>query len=310
MSEPSLGLAKTEESPMASNDILQRFTFDNCHVRGELVGLKQTLAEIYQRQSYPAPVNNLLGELLVAAALLSATVKIEGLLSIQVQTDGPVRLLLAETRHDGKLRGIARMDETTDLGEANLLGTKGQLIITIEPDKGRRYQGIVALEEGSITKSLEGYFRQSEQLDTRLWINCEDGVAAGLLLQELPALGEVQEAMDVDEDAWNRLTQLSQTLRSDELMHLGNDDILHRLFHDEQVRLYEGQPLSFNCSCSKERLSVALTQIGYAECQDIIAEQKKIRADCQFCGQHYSFTQSDVNGLFPLESAKNGKGLH
>jgi molecular chaperone Hsp33 len=295
---------------MATNDTLQRFTFDHSHVRGELVGLKQTLADIYQRQSYPEPVNNLLGELLVAAALLSATVKIEGLLSLQVQTDGPVRILLAETRHDGKLRGIARMDEEKDATQGNLLGTKGQLIITIEPDKGRRYQGIVELEEGGIAKSLEGYFRQSEQLDTHLWINCENGVAAGLFLQELPALGEVQEAMEVDEDAWNRLNQLAQTLRPDELMHLDNDEILHRLYHEEKVRLYDAQPLTFNCSCSKERLSVALTQIGYAECQDIIDEQSKIRADCQFCGQHYSFTQSDVNGLFPLESAKNGKGLH
>jgi molecular chaperone Hsp33 len=295
---------------MATNDTLQRFTFDHSHVRGELVGLKQTLTDIYQRQSYPEPVNNLLGELLVAAALLSATVKIEGLLSLQIQTDGPVRILLAETRHDGKLRGIARMDEEKDVSQGNLLGTKGQLIITIEPDKGRRYQGIVELEEGGIAKSLEGYFRQSEQLDTHLWINCENGVAAGLFLQELPALGEVQETMEVDEDAWNRLNQLAQTLRPDELMHLDNADILHRLYHEEQVRLYDAQPLTFNCSCSKERLSVALTQIGYAECQDIIDEQSKIRADCQFCGQHYSFTQSDVNGLFPLESAKNGKGLH
>lgn len=295
---------------MASHDILQRFTFDHSHVRGELVGLKQTLADVYQRQSYPEPVNNLLGELLVAAALLSATVKIEGLLSLQVQTDGPVRLLLAETRHDGKLRGIARLDETIELPGENLLGSKGQLIITIEPDNGRRYQGIVEIEEGSIAKSLEGYFRQSEQLDTHLWISCEKGVAAGLFLQELPALGEVQEAMDVDEDAWNRLNQLAQTLRSDELLHLGNDEILHRLFHEEKVRLYDGQPLEFSCSCSKERLSVALSQIGYVECQDIIDEQSKIRADCQFCGQHYSFTQSDVNGMFPLESAKAGKGLH
>jgi len=295
---------------MASNDTLQRFTFDNTHVRGELVGLKQTLADIYQRQSYPEPVNNLLGELLVAAALLSATVKIEGLLSLQVQTDGPVRVLVAETTHDGKLRGIARMDEEKEWNDSQLLGDKGQLVITIEPNQGRRYQGIVAIEEGSITKSLEAYFRQSEQLDTRLWIRCENGVAAGLFLQELPELGEVQESLEVDEDAWNRLNQLAQTIRTDELLHLNNQDILHRLYHEEQVRLYEAQPVQFSCSCSKERLSVALTQIGYAECQDIIDEQKKIRADCQFCGQHYSFTQDDVNGLFPLESAQNGKGLH
>jgi len=295
---------------MSSPDLLQRFTFDNTHVRGELVGLRQTLADIFARQSYSEPVNNLLGELLAAAALLSATAKIEGLLTLQVQTDGPIRALLAETSHDGKLRGIVRMDETQDASSGSLLGSNGQLVITIDPDKGRRYQGIVPLEGDNIAACLEGYFKQSEQLGTRIWLACENGVAAGMLLQELPELGEVQEGIDADPDAWDRLTHLASTIRADELLHLENDQILHRLYHEEQVRLYPLSPLKFSCSCSKDRLSVALTHLGYEQCQEIIDEQQKIRADCQFCGQHYSFTQSDVNGLFPLESAKAGKGLH
>ena len=180
---------------MANPDSLQRFTFDNSHVRGELVGLNQTLKDIFARQSYPDAVNNLLGELLAAAALLSATVKIDGLLTLQVQSNGPLRILLAETSHDGKLRGIARMDEEQDIEGGQLLGTEGQLVITIDPTQGRRYQGIVALEGGNLSKSLEGYFKQSEQLATRLWLRCEGEVAAGFLLQELPALGEVQEEM-------------------------------------------------------------------------------------------------------------------
>lgn len=295
---------------MASPDLLQRFTFDNTHVRGELVGLRQTLTDIFERQSYPEPIKNLLGELLAAAAMLSATVKIQGLLTLQVQTNGPVRAILAETSHDGKLRGIVRMDEEQELGEGNLLGNGGQLVITIDPDQGRRYQGIVPLEGDNIAACLEGYFKQSEQLGTRIWLSCENGIAAGLMLQELPELGEVQEGIEADPDAWERLTHLGATIRNDELLHLENDQILHRLYHEEQVRLFDGEDLQFNCSCSKERLSVALTQLGYEQCQEIIDEQQKIRADCQFCGQHYSFTQSDVNGLFPLESAKAGKGLH
>lgn len=295
---------------MASQDFLQRFTFDQCHVRGELVGLRHTLTDIFSRQSYPQPVNNLLGELLAAAALLSATVKIEGVLTIQVQSDGAVRLLQAETTHDGQMRGIARMDKEQDLADGNLLGSKGQLIITIDPAQGRRYQGIVELEGGNIASSLEAYFRQSEQLDTRIWLSCDEGVGAGMLLQELPALGEIQESMDVDEDAWVRLTHLASTIRNDELLHLDNDQILHRLYHEEQVRLYPLEPLKFTCGCSKERLAGALESLGYEQCQEILDEQSKIRADCQFCGQHYSFNQSDVNGLFPLQSAKAGKGLH
>ena len=295
---------------MASLDKLQRFTFDNSHVRGELVGLRQTLTDIFDRQSYPEPVNNLLSELLAAAALLSATVKIEGLLTLQIQTNGPVRVLLAETSNNGHLRGIARLDEEQELDEGNLLGEGGQLVITMDPDKGRRYQGIVPLEGDNIAQCLEGYFQQSEQLATRIWLGSENGVAGGLLLQELPELGEVQEEIEADEDAWDRLTHLASTIRNDELLHLENEQLLHRLYHEEQVRVYDAEPLKFNCSCSKDRLSVALTHLGYEQCQEIIDEQSKIRADCQFCGQHYSFTQSDVNGLFPLESAKNGKGLH
>jgi len=289
---------------MANPDSLQRFTFDNSHVRGELVGLNQTLKDIFARQSYPDAVNNLLGELLAAAALLSATVKIDGLLTLQVQSNGPLRILLAETSHDGKLRGIARMDEEQDIEGGQLLGTEGQLVITIDPTQGRRYQGIVALEGGSLSKSLEGYFKQSEQLATRLWLRCEGEVAAGFLLQELPALGEVQEEMEVDEDAWTRLTCIADTVRDDELLHLDNQELLHRLYHEETVRLFDDESLKFSCSCSKERLSTALDQMGYEQCQEIIDEQQKIRADCQFCGQHYSFGQSDINGLFPLESAK------
>ena len=290
---------------MASIDSLQRFTFDKSHVRGELVGLKKTLGDILERQSYPEPVNVLLGQLLAAAALLSATVKISGLLTLQVQGSGPVQLLQAETTHDGKLRGIARIDSEQELDSSNLLGEDGRLIITIDPDEGRRYQGIVALEGDDLAKSLEGYFKQSEQLATRLWLSCDGSVAAGFLLQELPKLGELQEEMEVDEDAWRRLTHLASTVRDDELLHLENEQLLHRLYHEELVRTYDSEPLKFSCSCSKERLSVALEQMGYEECQEIVDEQKKIRADCQFCGQHYSFGQSDINGLFPLQSAKN-----
>ena len=156
---------------MATADSLQRFTFDKSHVRGELVGLNKTLADIFERQSYPEPVNVLLGQLLAAAALLSATVKIKGLLTLQIQGNGPVSLLQAETTHDGKLRGIAQLDPEQELHDGNLLGEDGRLIITIDPDEGRRYQGIVALEGDNLASSLEGYFRQSEQLATRLWLS-------------------------------------------------------------------------------------------------------------------------------------------
>lgn len=289
---------------MSNADQLQRFTFDNTHVRGEIVGLSQTLRDLFARQSYPEPVQNLLAELLAAASLLSATIKIEAMLTLQLQTTGPIRLLMAEVNEKGELRGIARMDEEQPISEQDLLGN-GQLVITIQPVQGKAYQGIVPLTGNSVGSAIETYFNQSEQLGTRVWLKAEKQQAAGLMLQEMPATEKP------DADAWERMCHLADTAKTEELLYLSNAELLHRLYHQEQVRLYDATGLSFRCSCSRARMGDAVHKLGYHECQEVINEQGKIRVDCHFCGQHYSFDQSDVDGLFPLESAKaNVNKLH
>jgi molecular chaperone Hsp33 len=289
---------------MSNADQLQRFTFDNTHVRGEIVGLSQTLRDLFARQNYPEPVQNLLAELLAAASLLSATIKIEAMLTLQLQTTGPIRLLMAEVNEKGELRGIARMDEDQPIAEQDLLGN-GQLVITIQPVQGKAYQGIVPLTGNSVGSAIETYFNQSEQLGTRVWLKAEKQQAAGFMLQEMPATEKP------DADAWERMCHLADTAKTEELLYLSNTELLHRLYHQEQVRLYDATGLSFRCSCSRARMGDAVHKLGYQECQEVINEQGKIRVDCHFCGQHYSFDQSDVDGLFPLESAKaNVNKLH
>lgn len=289
---------------MSNADQLQRFTFDNTHVRGEVVGLSKTLRDLFARQSYPEPVQNLLAELLAAAGLLSATIKIEAMLTLQLQTTGPIRLLMAEVNEKGEMRGIARMDEEQPLDTQNLLGN-GQLVITIQPAQGKAYQGIVPLTGNSVGEAIETYFNQSEQLGTRVWLKAEKQQAAGFMLQEMPATEKP------DADAWERMCHLASTAKTEELLYLSNAELLHRLYHQEQVRLYDATSLSFRCSCSRARMGDAVHKLGYQECQELINEQGKIRVDCHFCGQHYSFDQSDVDGLFPLESAKaNVNKLH
>lgn len=289
---------------MSNADQLQRFTFDNTHVRGEIVGLSKTLRDLFARQSYPEPVQNLLAELLAAAGLLSATIKIEAMLTLQLQTTGPIRLLMAEVNEKGEMRGIARMDEEQPLDTQNLLGN-GQLVITIQPVQGKAYQGIVPLTGNSVGEAIETYFNQSEQLGTRVWLKAEKQQAAGFMLQEMPATEKP------DADAWERMCHLASTAKSEELLYLSNAELLHRLYHQEQVRLYDASGLSFRCSCSRARMGDAVHKLGYQECQELINEQGKIRVDCHFCGQHYSFDQGDVDGLFPLESAKaNVNKLH
>lgn len=289
---------------MSTSDQLQRFIFDETDVRGELVGLEKAYQDLVNRHNHPAPVRQLMGEFMAAAALLSATLKFEGTMSLQAKGDGPISLMMAECTDDQDLRAIARYEDQDQWDENNLIGN-GQLIITIEPKDGQRYQGIVPLEGDRLADALGYYFEQSEQLETKIWLAVDEHRASGFLLQKLP------QQLNKDSDAWDRISHLGSTIREDELLNLPNDQILHRLYHEEKVRVFDPQDLRFRCSCSKERMEKAIVQLGYDELQSILDEQAKISVDCQFCGQHYSFNQQDVNNLLPAEAAKAGHGkLH
>ncbi|MFG0252494.1 MAG: Hsp33 family molecular chaperone HslO, partial [Phycisphaerales bacterium JB038] len=252
--------------------------------------------EVLDRHAYPPAVNHLLGELLCAVALLTDTVKLDGTLSIEVRGSGALALLMAESNPGGELRAIARMAEDAaipgeEAGFRELVG-EGQIMITLDPREGHRYQGIVALDRDSLADCLADYFAQSEQLPTRLWLAADGRRAGGLLLQRMP-----DESQNQDLDAWERSVHLAATVKQEELLGLAPEALLQRLYHEETVRVFAPKALRFGCTCSRERIADALVTLGAEELRDVLAEQGGIETQCHFCHTRYAFSLEDVEAL-------------
>ena len=278
---------------MATGDQFQRFLFEDSQVRGAWVRLNKSYAEISNQAPYPESVRRTLGESLAASVLMSSTLKFEGTLALQAQGDGPISTLMAECSNDRFIRGIARYDEKAVAEESleSLLG-QGRMVITITPEGGQRYQGVVPMEEPHLAGCLEDYFLRSEQIPTSFFLFADAHGSAGLMLQKLPGTTEQ------DEDLWGRLNHLAETVQAGEMLSLDSEALLHRLFHEETVRLFDAEPVAFRCSCSRERTLGALEAIGQSECYDILSEQGSIQMDCQFCHAHYCFDRNDIDHLF------------
>ncbi|KXS50892.1 MAG: heat shock protein 33, redox regulated chaperone [Marinobacter sp. T13-3] len=279
---------------MASRDQFQRFLFEHSQVRGAWVQLADSYQTITSQAPYPDSVRQLLGESLAASVLLSSTLKFNGSLSLQAAGNGPMTTLLAESTHNRHIRGIARFEDGAITGEKTLHELLGEsrMAITITPEQGHRYQGVVPREADTLAGCLEEYFERSEQIATRLFLFADGEKAAGLLLQRLP--GHTEE----DDELWNRVEHLAATVQAEELLELDSETLLHRLFHEETVRLFDPEPVAFHCSCSRERTLAALESIGREECYSILDEQGSINMDCQFCHANYRFDRNDIDHLF------------
>jgi len=276
-------------------DFKQRFLFPETDIRGELVRLDESLEAILGTHDYPLAVQGLVGEAVAAVALLAGTLKFSGRLSLQAQGRGPVSLLLAECTHDGQLRALARHDGELDT-PANIgaLIGDGTMVITITPDQGRQYQGIVPLEGDTLAQCLEGYFQQSEQLPTRLWLAAGNGRAAGLMLQRLP---DQVASRDANRNQWEHLEALAGTLKMEELLDLPAETVLRRLFHETPPRLPEAQPLRFGCTCSRERTENALLSLGADELKTLLDEDGEATLTCDFCLSQQHFDAVDLAEL-------------
>lgn len=278
------------------SDSLQRFLLESTPVRGEIVHLDATWRAVLERRRYPAPLQSLLGDMMAAAALLSAILKFEGSLIMQMQGNGPVQLLVVEATSEHTLRATAKWEGELVQGNVTELLGAGRFVISIVPSGGKQtYQGIVAIEGDSIAQVLEHYMAKSEQLETRLWLASDSQQAAGMLLQKLPA------APTQDEDAWNRAKQLGETIRREELLSLPAREIIRRLYHEEDVRVFESRPVAFRCSCSRERVTSMLRLLGHDEVKSIIAERNTVEVDCEFCGRHYTFDAVDAEQVFAAD---------
>ncbi len=300
---------------MADGDLLHRFLFENLPIRGHLVRLDASWRAAIEHHRYPRAISDALGQAMAASVLMAGSLKFEGRLSLQIEASGPVRLLLAQCSHRHAIRGVARHREVpvADLGAVALFG-EGQLAVTIEQDqRGDRYQGVVSLEQNSLPACLERYFAQSEQIPSRLFLTATPERAAGLLLQRIgvgAAGGEAGPSVDTD-DAWRRISLLAATLSPQELLDLPCRDILRRLFSEDDIRLFEGTPVFFQCSCSRERVSGILQALGADEVNSLLRERGDVEVRCEFCNRDWRFDAVDIAGLFsPGPSQQAPRGLH
>ena len=295
-------MTKTPGTP--SQDLQLRFLLPDAGVRGVAVHLDETWTNMVAHATYPPAAAELLGEAAAAAAFFTGHAKVDGRLSVQLRADGAIRTLFAECTAAGTLRGIVRLDEAVAEGRAappsrdlRALGEDAVLAITIEnPALGSRepmrYQGLVALDADRLDEAFEAYFRQSEQLPTRLLLACDGHRAAGLMLQKLP--GD-----EGDADGFHRIGALFDTLGGEELLALAPADIVHRLFHEEHPQLLGEKPLHFACSCSRGRVEAMLVSLGEPEARAAVeAGHGEASIHCEFCGREYRFNGEAVGIMF------------
>ena len=293
-------------------DNLQKFLFEGAPVRGEFVELSATWQQVLSRRAYPVPVQTLLGQMLSAAALLSANLKFNGAIVMQIHGDGPVKLLVVECDADLRLRATAKLVDDAVIADGALLpqlvnrSGHGRFVITLDPkDKlpgQQAYQGIVPLDGDSVATVIENYMLRSEQLDTRLWLAADDTVSRGLLLQKLPNLGGSEAPVTDELEVWDRSVMLAATLNDEELLSTDVATLMRRLFWEETIRVFEPKHPAFHCSCNREKVGNMLKMLGQIEVDTAIAQLGKLEIDCDFCGQHYEFDKVDCTQLFAVEA--------
>lgn len=291
--------------PAPAGDRSLRFLFEEADIRGETVHLDSAYRDILAVHQYAPGVSRLLGEFLAAAVLLSTTLKFEGKLILQARSKGQIPLLMVECTSALAVRAIARGAQQATSDHFGQLLAGGQLAITIDPDRGQRYQGIVPLAGESLAQTLDAYFELSEQLRTRFWLAADGTRAGGLLLQQLPP--QLARDREQRQRQWEHATTLATTVQPDELLELDSLQLLHRLYHQEPIRLFDQRTVAFRCSCSRERTRNALAALGPAEVNDLLEELGSITMDCEFCNQQYRFGRED---LADIVGGEEGGTLH
>ncbi len=275
-------------------DSLTRLIFDDYNIRGVAVTIQDDVEQLLAGHDYPDTIARLLLEAVAINAMLSTTLKFEGRISLQLQTPGSLSLLIVQTNHELEYRGVVRFDKSIHEPEHAFVDMVqgGQMVITIEPEEGQRYQGIVALDTGSLADCIEGYFAQSEQLLTRIILYTDEQSVFGLLLQALPDLSSTADFEHVE--------TLANTLTTGEALSLSNDDILHRLFHEERVRSLANQDVKFKCTCSRDKMLSSLQLLEEDEINDILATEEYIEMQCEFCQTEYQFNEIDIKSFLAV----------
>lgn len=297
---------------MTNNDILQRFLFENASVRGEIVRLEESFKTIMQQHQYPPVIQQILGEMLVAASLLSASIKFKGRITVQFQGKNKVRLLLAQSNHQLELRALAQWQGELTEEELSVDLKEGTLAITMDPEmqSAQRYQGIVAWQGNSLAHSLEDYFNRSEQLPTRLWFAVNQERAAGLLIQVMPHESTKFKKVQERQNDWEHIEHLTATITPDELLNLDNAILLQRLYVEEDVRLFSPRPVIFHCACSQARSESALRLLSKEEIEEELHEKQSVVVTCEFCNKSFEFDRVDVARIFKQGRSDSSTQIH
>lgn len=287
-------------------DTLNRYLFNDMHVRGELVQLSKSYQSIIDKHDYPVAVRLLLGELLAATCLLTATLKFEGDITVQLQGDGPIGYLSVNGDNNQQMRGIAKLQRSLTANETSLndLIGKGTMVITIRPKQGEAYQGVVALDKTTLADCLAHYFEVSEQIPTKIWLFSDDEKkqVAGTLLQLLPDGDGSIENKAKQESDFEHLSQLTNTIKADEIFSLEAQALLYRLYHQEKVSLFDPQTVSYQCGCSSQKCLSAIAQIDPNELAAILAEQGKMSMTCDYCLTTYDFFEEQLKSFISKDS--------
>ena len=289
-------------------DTLRTLIFDQSSCRAHLVQLTDAWQRVVSNNSYPTAVQKVLGELVAASAMLSASLKFEGSLIIQIQGDGPIRLLVAECNSRLGLRATVKLAENAVIPEnctfKDLVNASGKGICAIILDPRNRlpgqapYQGIVPLAGHTVADTLEGYMHSSEQLETHLVLNADSTTAAGLMLQQMPQHGGVVSTRAFDADGWDRLKALVSTVQPAEHLATETDELARRLFWEEDPSGLAERRVHFECTCSRDKVSRMLVSLGQTELNDALSENPTVEIQCDFCNANYSFTRDECDELF------------
>ncbi|MBA2709162.1 MAG: Hsp33 family molecular chaperone HslO [Tatlockia sp.] len=279
---------------MKETDSLQRFMFEHASIRGEIAHLKETYQTIMNQRAYPPMVKNLLGEALISCLLLAGSIKFEGELSLQFQGDKRLPLLLVQCDHQLKMRAFASFKDDLEVNDYAEAFLEGRMVLTINQyNQTQAYQSIVPIQSTSMSENLTHYFAQSEQVTSQVWLAVGDEMAAGMLLQLMPGQDTLQR-----EQFWEYAVILGQTVSENELLTLDNPTLLHRLYHESELRLYEGRSVCFQCRCNEEKMREVLKILGEEEAKKLLEEREQIEVSCDFCNKQYRFDAIDITMLF------------
>ncbi|STX27599.1 heat shock protein 33 [Legionella beliardensis] len=275
-------------------DTLQRFMFEHASIRGEIAHLDQTYITIINQRAYPPMVKNLLGEALVSCLLMMGSVKFKGELSLQFQGDKRLPLLLVQCDHQRHLRAFAKFQPDLTTEEYAGAFLEGKMVLTISPHSHTQsYQSVLPIQSTSMAENLMHYYAQSEQIPSRIWLAGDDTKVAGMLLQLMPGQDTQQR-----EQFWEYAVHIGETISENELLNLDNETLLYRLYHETDLRVFDSEPVSFQCRCTPEKMKQVLTILGEKDIKELLAEKGHVEVTCDFCNQHYAFDPIDITMLF------------